>query len=100
MKANLLFVGLNPYINVQEKTSEICTFHGWSFKNKKHQKYLNVETQLLFSPAPIKFLATRLVPLLVFTKRSCVLFLIWSMSWLFVAVHHIYRNWPSLDWLS
>jgi len=40
MKANLLFVGLNPNINVQEKTSEICTFHGWCFKNKKHQKYL------------------------------------------------------------
>jgi len=73
MKANFLFVSSNPNTNVQEKTPEICTFHGWCFKNKK---YLNVETRLLFSPALIKFLATRLVPLLVFTKRSCALFLI------------------------
>jgi len=43
-------------------------------KNKEHQKYLNVETQLLFSPVQINFLAMRLVPLLVFTKRSCALF--------------------------
>jgi len=28
MKANILFVGLNPNTNVQEKTPEICTFHG------------------------------------------------------------------------
>jgi len=32
------------------------------------------EARLLFSPALIKFLATRLVALLVFTKRSCGLF--------------------------
>jgi len=95
MKANLLFVGLNPNTNVQEKTPE---FHVWCFKNKEQQKYLNVETRL-FSPALIKFLATRLVPLLVFTKRSCVLFLIRSVSWLLVAVYFIYRNWPSLYWL-
>ena len=60
MKANFLFVGLNPHTNVLEKTPEICTFHGWCFKNKEHQKYLKVETRLLFSPALIKFLATRL----------------------------------------
>ena len=45
-------------------------------KHKEHQKYLNVEIRLLFSPAPKKFLARRLVPLLVFTKRSCALLLI------------------------
>ena len=39
-------------------------------------KYLNVETRLLFSPALIKFLATHLVALLVFTKRSCGLCMI------------------------
>jgi len=89
MKANFLFVDLNPNTDVQEKTPEICTFHGWCFKNKEHQRYLNVETRLLFSPALIKFLTTRLVPLLVFTKRSCALFLIWSMSWLLVAVYFI-----------
>jgi len=65
MKANFLFVGLNLNTNVQEKTPETCTFNGWWFKNKEHQKCLNVETQLLFSAALIKFLATRLVPLLV-----------------------------------
>jgi len=27
MKANFLFVGLNPNTNVQEKTPETCTFH-------------------------------------------------------------------------
>jgi len=82
MKANILFVGLNPDTNVQEKTPEICTFHGWCIENKEHQKYLNVEIRLLFSPAVIKFLATRLVPLLVFAKRSCaLLFLIWPMTW-------------------
>jgi len=51
MQGNFLFVGLNPNTNVQEKTPEICTFHGWCFKNKKHLKYLNVGTQL-FSPSP------------------------------------------------
>jgi len=70
MKANFLFVGLNLNTNVQEKTPETCTFHGWCFKNKEHQKYLNVETRLLFSAALIKFLATGLIPLLVYTKRS------------------------------
>jgi len=59
---------------------------GWCFKNKE-QKYLNVETRLWFSPALIKFLATRLVALLVFTKRSCGLLFIWSMWWLLVAVY-------------
>jgi len=63
-------------------------------------KYVNVETRLLFSPALIKFLATRQVALIVFTKRSCALFLIWSMWWLLVAVYYIYRNWPNLNWLS
>jgi len=76
MKANFLFVDLNPNTNAQDKMPEICTFHGRCFKNKEHQKYINVETQLLFSSALIKFLATRLVPLLVFTKRPCALFLI------------------------
>jgi len=28
MKANFLFVDLNPNRNVQEKTPEICTFDG------------------------------------------------------------------------
>jgi len=74
MKANFLFVDLNPNTNVQEKTPEICTFHGCCFKNKEHQKYFNVETRLLFSAALIKFLATRLVTLLVFNKRSCFVF--------------------------
>jgi len=76
LKANFLFASLNPNTNLQEKTPEICTFRGWCFKNKKHQKYLNVETGLLFSPALIKFMATRLVPLLVFTKRPFVFDLI------------------------
>jgi len=40
MKANILFVGLNPDTNVQEKTPEICTFHGWCIENMEHQKYL------------------------------------------------------------
>jgi len=50
MKANFLFVGYLDTI-VQEKTPETCTFHGWRFKNKENQKYLNVETRLLF-PQP------------------------------------------------
>jgi len=50
--------------------------------------------------SPNKFLATRLVPLLVFTIRPCGLFLIWSMWWLLEAVYFIYRNWPSWNWLS
>jgi len=91
MKANILFVGLNPNTNVQEKTPEICTFHGWCFKNKEHQKYLNVETGLLFSRTLIKFLATRLVPLLVFTKRSNLTYVV-----MLVAVYLIYRNLPQL----
>jgi len=74
VKANFLFVDLNPNTNVQEKTPEICTFHRWCFENKEHQKYLHVETRLLFSPAIIKFLATRLVALLVFTKTSSFVF--------------------------
>jgi len=53
------------------------------------QKYSNVETRLLFSPALINFLATRLVALLVFNKRSCGLFLLWSMWWLLIAVAYI-----------
>jgi len=100
MKADFLFVGLNMNAMIQEKTPEISTFHVWSFKNKEHQKYLNVETRLLFSPPLIKFLATRLVAPLVFTKRSCGLFVIWSMWWLLVTVHFIYRNWPNFNWLS
>jgi len=98
MKANFLFVGLNLNTDVQEKTPVTCTFHGWWFKNKEHQK-CNVETRLLFSAALIKFLATRLVPLLVFTKRSCALFLI-DLCGDLVAVYFIYRNWPSLNSLS
>jgi len=89
MNTNFLFVDLNPNTNAQEKRPDICTFHGWWFKNKEHQKFLNAEIRLLFSPALIKFLATRLVPLLVFTKRSCDLSLIWSMSWLLVAVYYL-----------
>jgi len=100
MKADFLYVGLNLDTIVQEKTSETCTFNGWCFINKKHSKYLNVKSRL-FSPALIKFLATCLVALLVFTKRSCALFLIWSMSdELLVAVYFIYRNWPNLNWFS
>jgi len=53
---------------------------------------------MLFSQALIQFLATRLVALLVFTKRSCGLFLIWSMWWLLVAIH-LFQNWPHLNWL-
>jgi len=34
MKANFLFVDLNPNTNVQEKTPEICTFHGWCCKTR------------------------------------------------------------------
>ena len=74
MKSNFLFVGLNLNTIVQEKKPEACTFHGWCFKNKEHQKYLNVETRLLFSPALIKFLATPLVPLLVqYLRKDLVL---------------------------
>jgi len=31
MKADFLFVGLNLNTNVQEKTPETSTFHGWCF---------------------------------------------------------------------
>jgi len=80
MKANFLFVGLNANTNVQEKTLEIRKFHGWWFKNKEHQKYLNVEIRLLFSAALVKFLAARLVPLLAFTKRSFDLVYVLTVS--------------------
>jgi len=43
-------------------------------------------------PTLIKFLATRLVALLVSTKRSCGLLLIRSMWLLLVAVHFTYCN--------
>jgi len=99
-ESRLLFVDLNLSTIVREKAPEICTFHGWWFKNRKHKKCLNVETRLLFSPALINFLATRLVALLVFTKTSCGLFLIWSMWWLLAAADFIYRNWLNLNWLS
>ena len=98
MKADFLFVGWTLNAIVQEKTPETCTFHGWWFENKEHQK-CNVETRLLFSAALIKFLATRLVPLPVFTKRSCALFLT-DLCGDWVAVYFIYRNWPSLNSLS
>jgi len=51
-------------------------------------------------PSPDKILAARLVALLVFTRRSCGLFLIWFLWWLLVVVYFIYRNWPNLNWLS
>jgi len=61
LKADFLFVELNLSTNFQAKTPETCTFHGLCFKKKKHQKYLNVETRLLFSPDLMNILATRLV---------------------------------------
>jgi len=76
MKTDFLFVGLNLNTIVQEKTPKPCTFHGCCFKNKKHQKYINVKTRLLFSPALIKLIGMRLVPLQVYTKRNCALLVI------------------------
>jgi len=52
-------------------------------------------SRLLFSPTLTRFLVTRRVALLAFTKRSCGLLLIWSMRWL---VHFIHWNWPNLNY--
>ena len=61
MKADSLFVGLNLNTYAQAKTLETCTFHGWCFKNKEHEKYLNVETRLVVFSNPIKILVALLV---------------------------------------
>ena len=102
MKADFLFVGLNLNTTVRRKRQKHARFMDDAVKTRKQGalkifKYWNSVVAFPNANIIIKFLATRLVALLLFTKKSCGLFLIWSMRWLLVVVHFIYRNWPNFN---
>jgi len=97
MNTNFLFVGLNLNTIVQEKTPKTCTFHGWCFENKKHQKYINVETRLLFSPALIKLIGYALgFTASIYQKKLCFAFALIYVVIISSSIF-IFRNLPNLN---